>query len=197
MSALANIFENNQRWAEGQEAKEPGFFAESAKGQAPKYLWIGCADSRVPANQVTGLEPGELFVHRNIANVVGSSDLSLLSVVQYAVEHLKVEHVLVCGHYGCGGVAASVDGQDHGLVDNWIKAVGAIAERHEDELKSLPEGEMLDRLCELNVQTQARNLSQTTILQGAWSKGQNVQIHPIIYQLSSGLLKGLGDPLTA
>ena len=197
MSALANIFENNQRWAEGQEAKEPGFFAESAKGQAPKYLWIGCADSRVPANQVTGLEPGELFVHRNIANVVGSSDLSLLSVVQYAVEHLKVEHVLVCGHYGCGGVAASVDGQDHGLVDNWIKAVGAIAERHEDELKSLPEGEMLDRLCELNVQAQARNLSQTTILQGAWSKGQNVQIHPIIYQLSSGLLKGLGDPLTA
>ena len=148
MSALANIFENNQRWAEGQEAKEPGFFAESAKGQAPKYLWIGCADSRVPANQVTGLEPGELFVHRNIANVVGSSDLSLLSVVQYAVEHLKVEHVLACGHYGCGGVAASVDGQDHGLVDNWIKAVGAIAERHEDELKSLPEGEMLDRLCE-------------------------------------------------
>ncbi|MDB4142579.1 carbonic anhydrase, partial [Akkermansiaceae bacterium] len=145
--------------------------------------------------QITGLNPGEVFVHRNIANVVGQTDLNMLSVVQYAVEVLKVEHVIVCGHYGCGGVAASVDGQKHGLVDNWIRAIGNVAEAHEDELNALEGDLRLERLCELNVLAQARNVSKTTVLQDAWSRGQKVDVHPWIYRLNTGRLQGLADPI--
>lgn len=195
MRTLPTLFESNERWAVEKEQSDPGFFARLAEQQTPKYLWIGCSDSRVPANQITGLNPGEIFVHRNIANVVGQADLNMLSVVQYAVEHLKVEHVIVCGHYGCGGVAASVDGQKHGLVDNWIKAIGDVAEAHEDELKGMEQTAMLDRLCELNVLAQARNMSRTTVLQDAWDRGQEVNIHSWIYGLKNGRIKGLADPI--
>ncbi|MDA7648849.1 carbonate dehydratase [Akkermansiaceae bacterium] len=195
MKSLPNLFEKNKQWSEQMEASDPGFFERLAKQQKPKYLWIGCADSRVPANQITGLNPGEVFVHRNIANVVGQTDLNMLSVVQYAVEVLKVEHVIVCGHYGCGGVAASVDGQKHGLVDNWIRAIGNVAEAHEDELNALEGDLRLERLCELNVLAQARNVSKTTVLQDAWSRGQKVDVHPWIYRLNTGRLQGLADPI--
>lgn len=195
MRTLPTLFESNERWAAEVEQSDPGFFTRLAEQQTPKHLWIGCADSRVPPNTILGLEPGEVFVHRNIANVVGKADLSMLSVVQYAVEHLKVDHVIVCGHYGCGGVAASVDGQKHGLVDNWIKAIGDVAEAHEDELKSLEQPAMLDRLCELNVLAQARNMSRTTVLQDAWDRGQEVDIHSWIYGLENGRIKGLADPI--
>ncbi|MDB4304955.1 carbonate dehydratase [Akkermansiaceae bacterium] len=195
MKSLPNLFEKNKQWSEQMEASDPGFFERLAKQQTPKYLWIGCADSRVPANQITGLNPGEVFVHRNIANVVGQTDLNMLSVVQYAVEVLKVEHVIVCGHYGCGGVAASVDGQKHGLVDNWIRAIGNVAEAYEDELNALEGDLRLERLCELNVLAQARNVSKTTVLQDAWSRGQKVDVHPWIYRLNTGRLRGLADPI--
>lgn len=177
------------------EQSDPGFFKRLAAQQTPKYLWIGCADSRVPANQITGLNPGEVFVHRNVANVVNQTDLNMLSVVQYAVEVLKVQHVIVCGHYGCGGVAASVDGQKHGLVDNWIKSIGDVAEANEAELAEFDEADKLDRLCELNVLAQARNLSRTTVLQDAWDRGQKIDIHPWIYRLDTGRIKGLVDPI--
>jgi carbonic anhydrase len=197
VKTLPTLFKNNKRWAEKMEAKDPGFFERLAEQQHPKYLWIGCSDSRVPANQITGLDPGEIFVHRNVANVVGQTDLNLLSVLQYAVQVLKVEHVIVCGHYGCGGVAASVDGNRHGLIDNWIKAIGDVAEVNEDELNALSDEERLNRLCELNVLAQARNVSRTNIIRDAWSGGQDVNIHSWIYGLSNGRLKGLADPLTA
>ncbi len=195
MKTLPNLFENNEAWAKGKIASDPSFFEEGAKGQSPKYLWIGCADSRVPPNQILGLDPGEIFVHRNIANQVHHSDLSMLSVVQYAVEHLKVEHVIVCGHYGCGGVAASVDGQRHGIVDNWIKPIADVAEAHESELAGLDEAGKFDRLCELNVLAQARNLSRSTVLEDARNRGQKLDIHSWIYGLADGKVKSLQDPL--
>ncbi len=195
MRTLPTLFENNERWAQQMEADEPGFFENLAEMQAPKYLWIGCADSRVPANQITGLKPGELFVHRNVANVVNQTDLNLLSVVQYAVDVLKVDHVIVCGHYGCGGVAASVDGQRHGLVDHWIQNISEVAKANQDELNELPEAQKLERLCELNVLAQSENLKKTTVLQDAWARGQKVDIHSWIYRLSNGKLKGLSDPI--
>lgn len=175
--------------------KDPRFFDRLAKTQTPKYLWIGCSDSRVPANQIVGLQAGEVFVHRNVANVVNQTDLNMLSVVQYAVDVLKVRHVIVCGHYGCGGVAASVDGQRHGLIDHWIKNIGDVAEAHEAELMGMEDEARLARLCELNVEQQSKNLSQTTILQDAWSRGQEVDVHSWIYSLADGRLKGLKEPL--
>ncbi len=195
MKTLPTLFENNEAWAQAKEASDPGFFERHAGGQSPKYLWIGCADSRVPPNQLLGLDPGEIFVHRNIANQVHHSDLSMLSVVQYAVEHLKVEHVIVCGHYGCGGVAASVDGQRHGIVDNWIKPIADVAEAHEGELAEMDEAGKLDRLCELNVLAQARNLSRSTVLEDARNRGQKLEIHSWIYGLADGKVKSLQDPL--
>ena len=197
VKTLPTLFENNKRWAEEKVESDPGFFERLAEQQHPKYLWIGCSDSRVPANQITGLDPGEVFVHRNVANVVGQTDLNFLSVLQYAVQVLKVDHVIVCGHYRCGGVSASVDGNRHGLIDNWIKAIGDIAEEHEDELNVLPDEERLNRLCELNVLTQARNVGRTNIIRDAWAGGQDVNVHSWIYGLSNGRLKGLADPLTA
>lgn len=174
------------------EENDPGFFSRLAGQQSPKYLWIGCADSRVPANQITGLNPGEVFVHRNVANIVNQTDLNMLSVLQYAVEVLKVEHVIVCGHYRCGGVAASVDGVSHGLIDNWIRSIGDMAEAHEDELKALEGEARADRLCELNVLAQLQNLKRTTIIEKARNEGQNVNLHSWIYGLETGLLTDLG-----
>ena len=196
MDTLPEVFKNNRRWAQEVEESSPGFFEKLSKGQTPKYLWIGCADSRVPASRVTGLNPGEIFVHRNIANVVVQSDLSMLSVLQYAVEHLKVRHVIVCGHTSCGGVAASVSGNKHGLVDNWLRHIKNVARRREDELMAVPEDQRLDLLSELNVQAQAQNLARTTVMQDAWDRGQEVDVHSWIYSLQNGHLKNLADPIT-
>ena len=195
MQTLPELFQNNEKWSNEMTEKDPRFFDRLAKTQTPKYLWIGCSDSRVPANQIVGLQAGEVFVHRNVANVVNQTDLNMLSVVQYAVDVLKVRHVIVCGHYGCGGVAASVDGQRHGLIDHWIKNIGDVAEAHEAELMGMEDEARLARLCELNVEQQSKNLSQTTILQDAWSRGQEVDVHSWIYSLADGRLKGLKEPL--
>jgi len=196
MKTLKHLFERNWKWAEKMTSDDPHFFERLADQQSPKYLWIGCSDSRVPANQITGLDPGEVFVHRNVANIVNQTDLNMLSVLQFAVEVLKVEHVIVCGHYGCGGVAASVDGVRHGLIDNWIKCIGDVAETHAEELFKLEEDERLSRLCELNVLAQSKNLTKTTVIQDAWDRGQAVDVHSWIYSLSDGRMKGLADPIS-
>lgn len=196
MKTLSDLFDKNRDWAAMMNAKDPEFFERLANQQSPKYLWIGCADSRVPANEITGLNSGEVFVHRNVANLVVQTDFNMLSVVQYAVEVLKVEHVMVCGHYGCGGVAAALENQRHGLIDNWLRSIRGVARRHEDELNGLESSEKLDRMCELNVLAQAVNLSRTTILQDAWERGQKIDIHSWIYRLNTGHLDSLTDPIT-
>lgn len=175
--------------------QDPKFFERLAEQQAPKHLWIGCSDSRVPANQITGLMPGEIFVHRNIANVVVHTDFNLLSVVQFAVDVLKIEHIIVCGHYGCGGVMAALDNSRHGLVDNWLRHIQNLARRRSEELAELSPGDQLDRLCEINVIAQAENLSRTTVVQDAWDRGQSIDIHSWIYRLSDGHLRNLAAPI--
>ena len=195
VKTLPDLFKKNELWAHSVDENDPQFFQTLAEQQSPRYLWVGCSDSRVPANQITGLQPGEVFVHRNVANVVSQTDLNILSVVQFAVEVLGVEHVIVCGHYGCGGVRASVDGKRHGLIDNWIKCIGDIAETRAEELAKLEDSLRLDRLCEMNVETQARNMSKTTIIQDAWARGQKVEIHSWIYRLNDGRLHSLADPI--
>ncbi|MFN8622648.1 MAG: carbonate dehydratase [Chloroflexota bacterium] len=185
----------NRTWATERVAGDPDYFRRLAGLQAPDLLWIGCSDSRVPANVIAGLEPGEVFVHRNVANVVVHTDVNCLSVLQYAVDVLQVEHVIVCGHYGCGGVTAALDDSAHGLIDNWLGHVRDIAETYADELAALPEGvERRDRLCELNVLTQARNVERTTIVQDARRRGQSIDVHAWIYRLDDGLLRDLGEP---
>jgi carbonic anhydrase len=192
VAGLAELFERNRAWAAAIVASDPGFFAELAEHQSPEYLWIGCSDSRVPANQIVGLAPGDVFVHRNVANVVVHTDLNCLSVLQYAVDVLRVAHVIVCGHYGCGGVAAALHGARHGLIDNWLRHVIDVGEKHADELASLPEERRLDRLCELNVIEQVVNVCQTTIVEDAWGRGQSLTVHGIVYGLEDGLLRDLG-----
>ena len=192
MGDLAELFESNRAWAAAMVATDPGFFAELAEHQSPEYLWIGCSDSRVPANQIVGLAPGDVFVHRNVANVVVHTDLNCLSVLQYAVDVLRVQHVIVCGHYGCGGVAAALHGSRHGLIDNWLRHVMDVGEKHADELASLPEEQRFDRLCELNVIEQVVNVCQTTIVEDAWARGQSLTVHGIVYGLEDGLLRDLG-----
>ncbi len=191
MSDLADLFANNRAWAASKVAEDPHYFRGLADRQAPEYLWIGCSDSRVPANQVVGLAPGEVFVHRNVANVVGHTDLNCLSVLQYAVDVLRVKHVIVCGHYGCGGVKASLEGARHGLIDNWLRHVMDVSEKHATELESLPEDERLDRLCELNVIEQAMNVCQTTVVEDVWGRGQELTVHGVIYGLHDGILRDL------
>ena len=191
MGDLAELFERNRAWAAQMVADDPRFFAELAERQAPEYLWIGCSDSRVPANQIVGLAPGEIFVHRNVANVVVHTDLNCLSVLQYAVDVLGVRHVIVCGHYGCGGVRAALDGSRHGLVDNWLRHVMDVGEKHSDELASLPDDRRFDRMCELNVIEQVVNVGQTTVVEDAWARGQNLTVHGIVYRLEDGLLRDL------
>ncbi|MHA7685711.1 carbonate dehydratase [Cupriavidus sp. PET2-C1] len=188
---LDSLLENNRRWASGIDAIKPGFFQSLTRQQAPECLWIGCADSRVPANELVGLQPGELFVHRNIANVVVHSDLNCLSVLQYAVDMLKVRHVIVVGHSGCGGVRAALDGLRIGIADNWIRHIHDVVEKHSSWLNTLAEDQKLDAACELNVLEQTRNVCLTTILQDAWMRGQTVSVHGLIYSLQNGLLESL------
>ena len=192
MKTLSHLFDNNRRWADEVTAAQPDFFRKLAAQQAPEYLWIGCSDSRVPANEIVGLLPGEMFVHRNVANVVVHTDLNCLAVLQYAVDVLKVRHVIVCGHYGCGGVKAALDSLRFGLVDNWLRHVEDVRDAHAEALAALPEGEARwDRLCELNVVEQALHLTQTTVMRDAWVRGQEVTVHGWIYSLKDGRLRDL------
>jgi len=193
MRVLKQLFENNRAWAEEVSSHDPGFFRRLSLQQAPEYLWIGCSDSRVPANQVVGLMPGELFVHRNVANVVVHTDLNCLSVVQFAVDVLKVRHLIVCGHYGCGGVRAAMRNDRHGLIDNWLRHVQDVQRKHRGLLDALSdEKSRADRLCELNVIEQAANLCETTVVQDAWARKQPLSVHGWIYGLEDGLLRDLG-----
>jgi carbonic anhydrase len=190
---LEGLLEQNRLWARGVAEAQPDFFTKLAEQQAPRFLWIGCSDSRVPANQILGLLPGEIFVHRNVANVVVHSDLNCLSVVQYAVEVLKVEHILVVGHYGCGGVAAALRQQKLGLIDNWLRHVQDVYKRNLPGMVGLvDEQSRLNRLCELNALEQALNVAQTTLLHDAWDRGQNIAIHALVYDLHDGVLRRLG-----
>jgi carbonic anhydrase len=192
MRDLRELLENNRAWSEGIKARDPDFFVALARQQSPHYLWIGCSDSRVPANQLTGLMPGEMFVHRNVANVVVHTDFNCLSVLQFAVDFLKVEHVIVCGHYGCGGVHAAMHNQQLGLIDNWLRHVQDVMHAHEEQLSSIEdEARRLDRLCELNVIEQVLNVGQTTIVQSAWARGQELSVHGVIYGVGDGLLRDL------
>jgi len=191
MAGLEELFERNRAWASAMVARDPAFFSELARRQTPAYLWIGCSDSRVPANQILDLRPGEVFVHRNVANVVVHTDLNCLSVLQYAVDVLRVRHVIVCGHYGCGGVAAALDGGRHGLVDNWLRHVADVAETHDAELAALGDEERLARLCELNVVEQVANVCGTTIVGDAWARGDDLTVHGLVYDLEDGLLRDL------
>jgi carbonic anhydrase len=193
MTDPQQLFDNNRRWAERMNQQEAGFFNQLARQQAPRYLWIGCADSRVPANEIVGLRPGELFVHRNVANVVVHTDLNCLSVLQYAVDVLKVEHVIVCGHYGCGGIEAAWKKTSFGLIDNWLRHVQDVAEQHADWFpRALSDSEATNRLAELNVLSQVSNVCRTTIVMDAWRRGQSLAIHGWIYGLQDGLLRDLG-----
>ena len=193
MRVLGHLFANNRTWAAEITEREPGFFEQLARQQAPEYLWIGCSDSRVPANQIVGLLPGELFVHRNVANVVVHTDLNCLSCIEYAVDALRVRHLIVCGHYGCGGVLAALRGERLGLIDNWLRHIQDVREKHAAQLCALPsEAERHDRLCELNVVEQAINVCQTTVVQDAWRRNQPLTVHGWIYGLSDGLLRDLG-----
>lgn len=189
---LNELLQNNKRWAADTEAREPGFFSRLLKQQTPQYLWIGCADSRVPANELVDLLPGELFVHRNVANVVVHSDLNCLSVMQFAVDHLKVRHIIVVGHSNCGGVKAALYDTRVGLVENWIRHVQDVRHMHRDWLDAVPEPRRVDALCELNVLEQARNACHTTVVRDAWARGQEIVVHGWVYGLHNGLLADLG-----
>ncbi|QBG48467.1 carbonate dehydratase [Verrucomicrobia bacterium S94] len=197
MKSLKPLFDKNREWAENVEKEQPGFFEELAKQQSPEILWIGCADSRVPANEIIDLPPGEVFVHRNIANVVVHTDLNCLSVIQYAVEVLKVKHIIVCGHYGCGGVAASMEEANHGLIDNWLRHIQDVYRIHATELNAIEDAvARRDRLCELNVIEQVGNVCSTTMVQNAWKSGQELHVHGWIYRLEDGLLRDMGVTAT-
>lgn len=191
MHPLEPLFEQNRTWSKKIQAENPEFFSQLAKVQTPEYLWIGCSDSRVPANQIMGLKPGEVFVHRNIANVVVHTDLNCLSVVQYAVHVLRVKHILVVGHYGCGGVKAVLDDARVGLVDNWLRHIHDVKQKHQAVLDAAPEAKRHDRLCELNVIEQVLNLGQSTVIYDAWASGQQLSIHGLIYGLQDGIVRNL------
>jgi carbonic anhydrase len=192
MEDLQELLEKNRQWAEEIKASDPQFFNSLAQQQTPRYLWIGCSDSRVPATQLVGLKPGDMFVHRNVANVVVHTDFNCLSVLQFAVDVLNVSHVIVCGHYGCGGVKAAMDNLQLGLIDNWLRHVQDVMHKNNEELETIvDDGRRLDRLCELNVSDQVLNVSKTTIVQNAWNRGQELAIHGWIYGISDGLLRDL------
>jgi carbonic anhydrase len=195
---IKRLFDNNRNWTEQIQAEDPEFFSKLSHQQAPEYLWIGCSDSRVPANEIVGLLPGELFVHRNVANLVVHTDLNCLSVMQYAVDILKVKHLIVCGHYGCGGVYAALMNMRLGLIDNWVRHLQDVRVKHEDYLAGLADNDIrCDRLCELNVIEQVSNVCQTTVVQDAWARGQEVSVHSWIYGLTDGKLTDLGMCVTA
>ena len=192
MRSLKQLFENNRAWAADMTRQDPDFFRRLATQQSPHYLWIGCSDSRVPANQVVGLVPGEMFVHRNVANVVVHTDLNCLSAIQFAVDVLRIEHIIVCGHYSCGGILAALQDNKLGLIENWLRHVQDVRAKHRAELDALgTEERQHDRLCELNVIEQVTNLSRTTVVRDAWSRGQALTVHGWIYDLSDGLLRDL------
>jgi carbonic anhydrase len=193
MSSIRDLLDRNREWAAAVEQRRPGFFRHLAAQQSPRYLWIGCADSRVPANEIVDLEPGELFVHRNVANVVVHTDFNCLSVLQYAIDVLAVSHVMVVGHYGCGGISAALDGRARGLIDNWLRHVQDVAAKHAGILAREPDfTERVDRLCELNVIEQVVHVARTTIVQHAWRRGQSVALHGLVYGLQDGLLHDIG-----
>jgi carbonic anhydrase len=194
---LSELFEKNREWAAEMTRQDPQYFSRLAHQQAPEYLWVGCSDSRVPANLIVGLAPGEVFVHRNVANVVVHADVNCLSTIQFAVDVLRVKHIIVCGHYGCGGVLAALRDERLGLVDNWLRHVQDVRIKHQAAIDALPtEAERHQRLCELNVIEQAINVSQTTVVQEAWARGQELAVHGWIYDVADGLLRHLGICLT-
>jgi carbonic anhydrase len=198
MHVLSHLFANNRSWAADMTRQDPEFFSRLAKQQAPEFLWIGCADSRVPANQIVGLPPGEMFVHRNVANVVVHADLNCLSAIQYAVDVLHVKHVIVCGHYGCGGVLSALRDDKLGLIDNWLRHVQDVRWKHLAQLDKLKtQTERHNRLCELNVIEQVVNVSQTTVVRDAWARGQTLAVHGWIYDVHDGLLRDLGSGVTS
>jgi carbonic anhydrase len=190
---IDHLLENNRRWSEQVRAQNPSFFSDLSGQQSPRYLWIGCSDSRVSANTIVGLEPGEIFVHRNVANLVLHTDMNCLSVLQFALEVLNVEHIIVCGHYGCGGVRAAMEPKRHGLIDNWLRQIQDTANLHSKILEAITdEGEKFDRLCELNVIEQVLNVCETTVVMDAWNRGQELTVHGWIYDLKDGLVRDRG-----
>ncbi len=198
MEPVTTLLDNNRKWAAQRIKNDPQFFTRLAGQQDPSYLWVGCSDSRVPANEIVGLDPGELFVHRNVANVVVHTDVNCLSVLQYAVDVLRVQHVIVCGHYGCGGIRAALDGTAHGLIDNWLQHVQDVKEAHQAELLSFADvDDRINRLAELNVIEQVRNIARTTIVQDAWRRDQPLKLHGWIYGLTDGLIHDLGVSVSA
>jgi carbonic anhydrase len=198
MSELQQLFDNNARWAEAIKEEDPTFFEKLAKQQTPEYLWIGCSDARVPANEIVGLLPGDLFVHRNVANVVLHTDLNCLSVIQFAVDVLKVKHILVTGHYGCGGVRASMRDDQLGLIDGWLRTIRDLYYDHREHISSFPgEEAQVDRLCELNVIQQVANVSHTSIVQNAWHRGQPLSVHGCIYGIKDGIWKDLNVTISS
>ena len=194
---LNKLLENNRFWSESLNARDPGFFKRLAMQQRPEFLWIGCSDSRVPANEVVGLMPGELFVHRNVGNMVVATDMNLLSVLQYAVDVLQVKHIIVCGHYGCGGVRAAISHQALGLIDNWLRAIKALHHQNLAQFVGMDDEQRVNRLCELNVQRQVRNVCPPTIVQNAWMRGQEITVYGWIYGLDNGLIKDLDSTISA
>jgi len=197
LKTLQHLFDNNAAWAEKIKASDPKFFDRLSEQQTPDYLWIGCSDSRVPATQIINLPPGEVFVHRNIANVVVHNDTNCLSVIQFAVEVLKVKHIIVCGHYGCGGVKAAVEDQDHGLINEWLAHIKEVKQKHLAELTELSAEQKNNRMCELNVIEQVKHVSETAAVQQAWKNGNAVSIHGWIYDISDGILHDLETTLPA
>ena len=197
MRKLSHLLENNRIWSERIHQQDPAFFTKLSQQQSPEYLWIGCSDSRVPANQIVGLLPGEIFVHRNVANVVVHTDLNCLSVLQYAVDALHVKHVIICGHYGCGGVGAALRNVRLGLIDNWLRHVQDVRLKHQAQIDALLHDRQHDRLCELNVIEQAINVCQTTVMQEAWARGQAVSVHGWIYSLADGRIRDLNTCVTS
>ncbi|MFT5350638.1 MAG: carbonic anhydrase [Planctomycetota bacterium] len=191
MDTLNYLLERNLQWASAIKKKDPEFFSQLSSQQAPDLLWIGCSDSRVPANQIINLPPGEVFVHRNIANVVVHTDLNCLSVIQYAVEVLEVEHIIVCGHYGCGGVKAAMEDHDHGLIDNWLRHIKDVVRFNKEQLEGLDEKDKFERLCELNVMEQVTNVSNTTVVKNALKNGAKLSVHGWIYNIENGIIKDL------
>jgi len=191
LKKLHHLFESNRAWADAIKEEDPEFFLRLSKQQAPEYLWIGCSDSRVPANEIVNLPPGEVFVHRNIANVVVHTDLNCLSVIQFAVEVLKVKHIIVCGHYGCGGIKASLENEEHGLIDNWLRHIKDVTRLYRDRLDGLDQDAKLDLLCELNVIEQVTNVCNSTIVQSGWKNGAELAVHGWVYSVDDGILKDL------
>lgn len=197
MKTLKYLFDKNLAWATSIKEKDPEFFSRLSKQQAPEYLWIGCSDSRVPANEIVNLPPGEVFVHRNIANVVVHTDLNCLSVVQFAVEVLNVKHIIICGHYGCGGIEAAMEDKEHGLIDNWLRHIKDVIRFNAKEFDGLEHEKKLDLLCELNVKEQVTNICNTTIVQNAWKKGRELSVHGWIYNIKNGIIKDLDTCVTS